>query len=104
MTYYSTNRDQCGQRTTAVATSSYTPFSFVVPNSPGGTVASPKPITVTAYNLAPSLSSAQNNVRDNDAYLDTDYKGVEFTASKRFSKNWQMVDGLTFGKNEGGLT
>jgi outer membrane receptor protein involved in Fe transport len=103
MFYYRTNRDQFGQRNTAVPTSTYTPFSFTVPNGPGGTVASPKPMTVTAYNLAPALSSAQNNIRDNESYLDTEYKGVEFTASKRFSKRWQMVGGLTFGKNEGGF-
>jgi len=104
MFYYRTNRAQFGQRNTAVPTNSYTPFTFTVPNGPGGTVTSPKPITVTAYNLAPALTSAQNNIRDNDSFLDTDYKGVEFTANKRFSKNWQMVAGLTLGKNEGGVT
>jgi hypothetical protein len=102
MFYYRTNRSQFGQRNTAVPTNTYTPFNFTVPNGPGGAVTSPKPVTVTVYNLAPSLSSAQNNIRDNDSFLDTNYKGVEFTASKRFSKNWQMVAGLTLGKNEGG--
>jgi hypothetical protein len=104
MFYYRTNRAQFGQRNTLVPTSAYTPFQFTVPNGPGGTVTSPKPMTVTAYNLAAALVSAQNNIRDNDAYLDTSYKGVEFTASKRFSRNWQMVAGLTLGKNEGGVT
>src|SRR5262249_49929867 len=104
MFYYRTNRDQFGQRNTAVPTSSYTPFTVSVPNGPGGTVASPKSTTVTVYNLAPSLSSAQNNIRSNESYLDTQYKGVEFTASKRFSKKWQMVAGFTIGKNEGGTT
>ena len=103
MFYYRTNRAQFGQRNTLVPTSGYTPFTFTVPNGPGGTVASPKPMSVTAYNLAASLVSAQNNIRDNDSYLDTNYKGVEFTASKRFTKGWQMVGGLTFGKNEGGV-
>jgi hypothetical protein len=103
MFYYRTNRAQFGQRNTAVPTSAYTPFTFTVPNGPGGTVSSPKPMTVTAYNVAAALVSAQNNIRDNESYLDTNYKGVEFTASKRFSKRWQMVGGLTFGKNEGGV-
>ena len=66
-------------------------------------MASPKPVTITAYNLASTLVSASNQVRDNDPYLDTDYKGVEFTAAKRFSRNWQMVAGLTLGKNRGGF-
>src|SRR6185436_18010254 len=96
------NRDQFGQRNTAVPTNGYTPFTVTVPNGPGGTVASPKPMTVTVYNLAPALTSAQNNIRDNDTYLDTDYKGVEFTARKIFSKRWQMVAGFTIGKNTGG--
>jgi hypothetical protein len=104
MFYYRTNRDQFGQRNLAVPTSSYTPFTVTVPNGPGGTVASPKPTTVTVYNLAPSLTSAQNNIRDNDAFLDTNYKGVEFTVRKIFSKKWQMVAGFTVGKNSGGPT
>ena len=54
------------------------------------------------FNLAPALASAQNNIRDNESYLDTEFKGVAFTANKRFSNRWQMVAGLTFGKNEGG--
>ena len=102
MFYYRTNRDQFGQRNIAVPSSAYTPFTVTVPNGPGGTVASPKTTTVTVYNLAASLSSAQNNIRDNEAYLDTDYKGIEFTARKIFSKKWQMVAGFTIGKNTGG--
>ena len=103
MFYYRTNRAQFGQRNTAVASNTYSAFTVNVPNGPGGTVGSPKPTTVTVYNLAPALVSAQNNIRDNDAYLDTAYKGIEFTASKRFSKKWQMVAGFTIGKNTGGL-
>jgi hypothetical protein len=104
MFYYRTNRDQIGRRNVAVPTSAYTPFEVTVPNGPGGTLANPKPMAVTVYNLDRTLSSANNTVRDNESYLDTEYKGIEFTASKRFSRNWQMVAGLTFGKNEGGVT
>ncbi|MFN8061735.1 MAG: TonB-dependent receptor [Vicinamibacterales bacterium] len=103
MYYYRTNKQQLGVRNAAVPSSAYTPFTMTVANGPGGTVASPKPTTVTVYNLDPTLVSAQNNVRDNESYLDTVYKGVEMTASKRFSKNWQMVAGLTIGKNTGGV-
>jgi hypothetical protein len=97
MFYYRTNRDQIGERNLAVPTSAYTPFTAMSTDGPNG----PQPITV--YNLPAQLASAQDNVRDNDSLLDTDYKGVEFTASKRFSRNWQMVAGLTIGQNEGGL-
>jgi hypothetical protein len=104
MFYYRTNRDQFGQRNIAVPTSSYTRFTVPVPNGPGGTLANPKPTTVTVFNLDPTLVSAQNNIRDNEPYLDTEYKGIEFTVAKRFSRNWQMVGGFTAGKNEGGTT
>ena len=42
-------------------------------------------------------------MRDNADYLDTDYKGIEFTATKRFTQKWQMQAGFTIGKNEGGV-
>ncbi|HYU78236.1 MAG TPA: carboxypeptidase regulatory-like domain-containing protein [Vicinamibacterales bacterium] len=103
MFYYRTNRKQLGVRNIAVPTSAYTPFTLTIPNGPGGTVRNPQSRTVTVFNLAPALVSARNNIRDNDPYLDTDYRGIEFTAAKRFSRNWQMVAGLTIGKNEGGL-
>ncbi len=103
MFYYRTNKDQFGVRNQAVPTSAYAPFQLTIANGPGGTVANPKPTTVTVYNLAPALASAQNNIRDNEGYLDTAFKGVEFTANKRFSNNWQMVAGLTIGNNRGGV-
>ena len=103
MFYYRTNRDQFGQSNVAVPTSTYTSFTVTVPNGPGGTVANPKPTTATAFNLAPALVSASNNLRDNQPYLDTEYKGIEFTATKRFSRKWQMQAGFTIGKNTGGV-
>jgi hypothetical protein len=103
MFYYRTNRDQIGTRNLSVPASAYTAFTVTVPNSPGGTLANPKPTTATVYNLQPAFNGVQNNVIDNQPYLDTVYKGVEFTANKRFSNRWQMVAGLTIGKNTGGL-
>ena len=102
MFYYRTNRDQFGQRNTAVPTSAYTPFTVTVPNGPGGTVASPKPTTVTVYNLARRCRARRTTSATTTPILDTDYKGVEFTARKIFSKRWQMVAGFTIGKNTGG--
>jgi hypothetical protein len=80
-----------------VPTSAYTPFTTTIPNGPNGAT------SVTVYNLNPAFNGLQNNILDNDPYLDTKYQGIEFTANKRFSRNWQMVAGLTFGKNTGGL-
>jgi hypothetical protein len=104
MFYYRTNRDQFGQRNVAVPTSTYTRHTINVPNGPGGTVANPKPTTATVFNLAPALTSAQDLVRDNVDYLNTKYNGIEFTATKRFSRKWQMQAGFTIGKNTGGVT
>jgi hypothetical protein len=36
----------------------------------------------------------------NDERLNSDYKGLEITATKRFSRRWQMVAGYTVGKAE----
>ena len=97
MFFYRTNRKQLGQRNTAVPPTAYTAFTVPVPANAAGVS------TVTVYNLASNLASAQNNIRDNDPYLDTTYKGVELTASKRFSNRWQMVAGFTVGENRGGV-
>ena len=76
-----------------------------MPNGPGGHgCANPKPTTATLFNLQSDLTSAQDLVRFNAPYLDTDYKGIEFTATKRFARKWQMQAGFTIGKNEGGVT
>ena len=104
MYYHRTNRDQVGTSNTAVPSSFYTPISVTIPNGPGGTVASPKPTTVTVYNLSSaSYVSLSNQTLDNQPALDTTYNGIEFTANKRMSKHWQMVAGLTLGHNNGGL-
>jgi hypothetical protein len=99
MFYYRTNRNQIGVRNMAVPTSAYSPVTVNVPNGPNG------PTTATVYNLNPAYFGAafQNNVVDNQPYLDTQYKGIEITANKRFSQRWQMVAGFTAGKNTGGL-
>jgi len=103
MYYHRTNRDQIGVRNIAAPPSAYTQVTIPVPNGPGGTVAQPVPTTATLYNLAPALLGRQDNVVDNQPYLDTRYNGIDFSASKRLSRRSQMVAGLSFGRNEGGL-
>ena len=102
MFYYRTNREQIGQVNTLVPASAYTQHTISVPNGPGGTVQNPKPATATVFNLNPALASAAANIRDNVDYLDTQYKGIEFTATKRFTQKWQMQAGFTIGQNTGG--
>ena len=105
MFYYRTNKDQFGERNLAVPTSAYTAHTISVPNGPGGGPGTTnlQPITATVYNLPAALASADNTIRDNEPYLDTEYKGIEFTATKRFTQKWQMQAGFTIGRNEGGL-
>ena len=105
MFYYRTNRDQFGDRNNAVPASAYTQHTVTIPNGPGGGPGTTnlQPTTVPVWNIPASLASADQTVRDNATYLDTEYKGVEFTATKRFSQKWQMQAGFTIGKNEGGF-
>jgi carboxypeptidase family protein/TonB-dependent receptor-like protein len=98
MYYHRTNRNQIGTRNTAVPPSDYTAATVSIPNGPNGAT------TATLYNLSNVAFNSQTLlILDNQPYLDTVYNGVEFTASKRLSHRWQMVAGLTVGKNTGGL-
>ncbi len=98
MYYHRTNRDQIGTVNAAVPSSAYTRETISVPGSPTGPGG-----TATFYNLDPAYFGLQDTVLANQPYLDTDYNGVEFTANKRFTKRWQMVAGLTIGRNKGGV-
>ena len=99
MYYHRENRKQTGFRNMKVPSSAYTPVTVNVPGSPTGPGGS-----VTFYNLDPAFfgSAFLDNTYDAQPLLNTDYNGVEFTMSKRFSGRWQALGGLTFGKNEGG--
>jgi hypothetical protein len=97
MYYHRTNRSQIGIRNTAVTPDDYTAATVNIPNGPNG------PTTATVYNLNSTAFLGTNNVLNNEPYLDTVYNGVDITANKRFSHRWQMVAGLTFGKNTGGI-
>jgi hypothetical protein len=96
MYYHRTNRKQVGLRNVAVPGSAYTAQTVGVPGAPTGPGG-----TVTFYNLNPTFQGRQDNVRDNDDALDTDYNGVELILAKRFSGRWQMLAGLTVGENVG---
>src|SRR5581483_6706499 len=97
MYYHRTNRDQVGTRNLAAPSTAYAPFTISVPYGPNGAM------TQTVYNLLPAFNGLQNNLLDNDPYLDTNYNGIELTAAKRLSHHWQMTAGFTAGKNTGGM-
>ena len=98
MYYHRTNRNQIGTINAAVPSSAYTPVSISVPagtSGPGG--------TATFYNLDPAYLGLQQTVLGNQPYLDTKYNGVDITLNKRLTQRWQMIAGLTIGKNTGGV-
>jgi hypothetical protein len=97
MYYHRSNRKLTGFRNTSVPSSAYTAQTVNVPGSPTGPGG-----TVTFYNLAPVSFGVQDNLYEAQDILDTDYDGVELTAAKRFSRRWQMLLGLTLGRNQGG--
>jgi hypothetical protein len=55
---------------------------------------------ITVYDQAASTLGQNRFVVTNDERLNVDYKGLEITAIKRFSRRWQMVAGYTIGKGE----
>jgi hypothetical protein len=60
---------------------------------------------ITFYNLNSAFQGQRflDNVFDNQDLLDTTYNGVELTAVKRMSNRWQVLAGLTLGRNYGGV-
>ena len=63
------------------------------------------PTTVTVYNLNPAAGRAPTTPSATTRTTSTPtYKGVEFTATKRFSNKWQMQAGFTSASNRGGTT
>jgi hypothetical protein len=95
--YYRTNRLIIGSRNVLVPPTAYTAHSIAVPGPPAGPGGE-----VTFYNLQSGFG-LQDNVFDNQDVLDTTYNGVEFTITKRMRDRWQVLAGLTLGKNEGGV-
>jgi hypothetical protein len=104
MYYYRTNKKQIGQVNTLQPASAYTRHTVTIPNGPGGTLSNPQPTTAEVFNISVAANTQNASIRDNAEYLDTEYQGVEFTATKRFSRKWQMQMGFTLGKNEGGVS
>jgi hypothetical protein len=98
-TYYRrTNRLIIGSRNVLVPPTAYTAQTIGVPSAPTGPGGE-----VVFYNLQSGFTGLQDNVFTNEDVLDTTFNGVEFTATKRLRDRWQMLVGLTVGKNDGGV-
>jgi hypothetical protein len=86
--YYRKNKNLLGQVNNAVPQSAYTPVTESVPG--GG--------SITVYNLQNAFVNQYNRVITNQKQFWESYNGIEFTARKRLSNNWQMLAGYTYSK------
>jgi hypothetical protein len=98
--FHRLNRKLVGFKNVKAPPSVYTPVTIGVPGAPTGPGGQ-----VTFYNLSSSFFGQAfiDNVYDNYPELDQDFDGVELTLTKRYSGRWQLMAGLTLGKNEGGV-
>jgi len=86
--YYRKNKNLLGQINQAVPASAYTPVSE---NIPGGG-------SITVFNLQQPFVGQYNRMITNTPEFWETYNGIEFTARKRLSNNWQMLAGYTYSK------
>ena len=56
---------------------------------------------VTVYNQAASLRGRFDRVWDNYPGLGSDFNGVDFNVTKRFSSRWSLLGGVSYGRNTG---
>jgi hypothetical protein len=87
-------RRNIGSRNVAVPTDSYIPLNVTE-------VVSGRNVTV--YNLNPALRGKFDVVWNNYPELDSDFNGLDLTINKRFSRNWMLITGVSFGDNKGDI-
>ena len=92
--YHKKNRDDYSTQNVAVTPDDYTPVTIT--NTLAG-----EPITV--YEISEEKRAAYQAVYRNNDNDWADYNGVEVTWTKRYSKGWQMMGGLTIQKRWGGM-
>ncbi len=60
------------------------------------------PSTVTVFNADPSiLTGGRDLYITNVEQINSDYNGFEIIARKRYSNNWQLLGGVTYGDHKG---
>lgn len=74
----------------AVPLESYTPVTLQGPEGP-----------ITAYNQDPTTLGKANRIITNIDGLEDAYHGIELTATKRMADRWQLLAGLTIGRDRG---
>jgi hypothetical protein len=76
----------------------YTPIGVIDPG-PDGATGTADDATLVVYNeKLPTIPSVQGP--GNDDRIDQRYKGVEFTATKRYSNRWTLLGGYTYSHTD----
>ncbi|OLC45895.1 MAG: hypothetical protein AUH43_15095 [Acidobacteria bacterium 13_1_40CM_65_14] len=92
LTYYRrNNRRLFSGINRAVGPEAYAPIVLTAPDGS----------SVTAYNQDRATLGRADRLITNIPGLQDTYNGVEVTVSKRMTRNWQLLGGLTIGKDEG---
>lgn len=87
-------RDNIGSRNLAVPRESYIPLDVVETVSGRA---------VTVYNQAPATRGRFDVLWDNFSELDSSYTGVDISFTKRMSRRWMALGGVSFGRNRGDI-
>lgn len=90
--FHRATRRNVGVVNEAVPQSAYFPVNVVEPSSGQA---------VTVFNLPANLLNARRFRIDNFEELDSFYNGLDLSFTKRMSRNFQLISGLTFGKHWG---
>ena len=88
--YYRHNGRRFSGVNLAVPASAYTAATFQGPEGP-----------VPAYNQDPATLGKANRIITNIDGLEDTYHGLELTATKRMADRWQLLAGLTIGRDRG---
>lgn len=94
--YYRSNKDQMVSNNIDTPLSDWTPTTITNPLTN---------LPLTVYNLSPSEIGMFNFLLTTESALnDNRYDGVDFTAQKHFSHNWQVLGSFTVSRNKGEFT
>jgi hypothetical protein len=92
---YRQEKNQQAYLNTATPNSLF-PARTTIDPGPDGVIGTGDDSTITTYNRT---SAATQILINNDPTFEQTYKGVELTATKRMTKRWQMLAGLTLSRS-----
>ena len=96
---YRKEKDQYGNHDVGVPFGAYTAVT-VADMGRDGILGTSDDTTITVYNQNAATLGQNRVVITNNTLLDQTYRGLEVTATKRFSNRWQMLMGYTVSKTD----